>query len=93
MTTQPPVVLLPDAGPLITLAYADALDLLLKPGWPLKVVDMVLHEVTRNTTPTSEKIGRWVADQSIPVVTTRTYQYYRTVRKTRRRQPAQSQPR
>jgi len=27
------VALLPDAGPLITLAYADALDLLFKPGW------------------------------------------------------------
>ena len=70
------VILLPDAGPLITLAYADALDLLLKPGWPVQVVDMVLHEVTRNATPTSEKIGQWVASQSIPVLTTRTFQHY-----------------
>ena len=70
------VILLPDAGPLITLAYADALDLLLKPGWPVQVVDMVLHEVTRNATPTSEKIGQWVADRSIPVRTTRTFQHY-----------------
>ena len=51
------VVLLPDAGPLITLAYADALDLLFKPGWPIVLVDMVLHEVTRNQTPTSEKLA------------------------------------
>ena len=80
MSTLDRVVLLPDAGPLITLAYADALDLLETPGWPIKVVDMVLHEVTRNVTPTSEKIGGWVADRSIPIITTRTYQYYRTVR-------------
>ena len=53
----PNVVLLPDAGPLITLAYADALDLLFKPGWPIVLVDMVLHEVTRNQTPTSEKLA------------------------------------
>lgn len=79
MTPAPPeaqIVLLPDAGPLITLAYADALDFLLKPGWPVRVVDMVLHEVTRNATPSSEKIGQWVADQSIPVLTTRTFQHY-----------------
>lgn len=73
---EPLAVLLPDAGPLITLAYADALDLLLKPGWPVQVVDMVLHEVTRNATPTSEKIRQWVAGLSIPVLTTRTFQYY-----------------
>jgi len=77
-TASPPaVVVLPDAGPLITLAYADALDLLLKPGWPVNIVDMVLHEVTRNATPTSEKIGQWVERQSTPIVATRAYQHYR----------------
>lgn len=70
------VVLLPDAGPLITLAYADALDLQLKPGWPVQLVDMVLHEVTRNATPTSEKIGRWVVDHRIQVLTTRTFHHH-----------------
>jgi hypothetical protein len=70
------VVVLPDAGPLITLAYANALDLLLKPGWPVQVVDMVLHEVTRNATPTSEQIGQWVTGAHIPIVTTRTFQHY-----------------
>jgi hypothetical protein len=70
------VLLLPDAGPLITLAYADALDLLLKPGWPVKIVDMVLREVTRNATPTSERIRRWVAERSIPVLSTRVFQRY-----------------
>ena len=51
MTTTE-IVLLPDAGPLIMLAYADALDLLFKPGWTVALVDMVLQEVTRSATPT-----------------------------------------
>jgi len=74
-TSQKPVVL-PDAGPLITLAYADALDLLLKPGWPVRLVDMVLHEVTRNATPTSAKIAVWADQPSIAVQATRTFAHY-----------------
>jgi hypothetical protein len=80
------VVLLPDAGPLITLAYADALDLLFKPGWPVVLVDMVLHEVTRNQTPTSGKLAQWVAAGQvvagqvvagqISTRTTRTFQHH-----------------
>jgi hypothetical protein len=69
-------VVVPDAGPLIALAYADALDLLLKPGWPVLLVDMVLHEVTRNATPTSAGIAAWVADHSIETEATRTFAYY-----------------
>lgn len=72
--SKTPIVLLPDAGPLITLAYADSLDLLLKSGWPVNMVDMVLHEVTRNATPTSEKIRRWVVEHSIPILSTRVFQ-------------------
>lgn len=68
--------LLPDAGPLITLAYADALDLLSKPGWPIMLVDMVLHEVTRNQTPTSQKLARWVEGNTVEIRTTRTFQHY-----------------
>jgi len=64
-------VLLPDAGPLITLAYADALDLLLAPGWALALVDMVLHEVTRNETPTSHRLGEWASERGIAVLSTR----------------------
>jgi len=71
-----PAVLLPDAGPLITLAYADALDLLSKPGWPIVLVDMVLHEVTRNQTPTSEKLARWVEGNKVAIRTTRTFQHH-----------------
>lgn len=70
------VALLPDAGPLITLAYADALDLLFKPGWPIVLVDMVLHEVTRNQTPTSEKLAQWTAAGQVSVRPTRTFQHH-----------------
>jgi len=55
------IALLPDAGPLITLAYADALDVLFKPGWTVMLVDMVLHEVTRSQTPTSARLAAWAA--------------------------------
>lgn len=73
---QSPVIILPDSGPLITLAYAGALDLLLKPRWTVCIVDMVLDEVTRNDTPTSEQIGCWVEQQKLSVLPTRTYQSY-----------------
>ena len=70
------VALLPDAGPLITLAYADALDLLCKPGWPIVLVDRVLHEVTRNQTPTSEKLAQWAAAGHVSVRATRTFRHH-----------------
>ena len=70
------VALLPDAGPLITLAYADALDLLLKPGWSVELVDMVFKEVTRNKTPTSERIAAWVGENKLPVLATRVLDRY-----------------
>jgi len=77
MASTTTVTLLPDAGPLITLAYADALDLLLKPGWSVALVDMVLHEVTRNQTPTSTRIAAWARENSIPVLATNIYHRYR----------------
>lgn len=70
------LVLLPDAGPLITLAYADALDVLFKPRWSVMLVDMVLHEVTRNQTPTSKKLAKWAKSKKLPVVATKTFQHY-----------------
>lgn len=74
-----PVIILPDAGPLITLAYAQALDLLLKPGWSVRIVDMVLHEVTRNATPTSTLIAHWVASHDVTIINTRTYSHLQTL--------------
>lgn len=64
MPSPTDVILFPDAGPLITLANGDALDLLLKPGWTVSLVDMVLHEVTRNRTPTSLEIDAWVSNRA-----------------------------
>ena len=74
---KPEVLVLPDAGPLITLAYADALDLLFKPGWSVAIVDMVQHEVTRHDTPTSAKIAEWILENSLPIVETQIYASYR----------------
>jgi len=74
------VVLLPDAGPLITLAYADALDVLFKPRWSVMLVDMVLHEVTRNQTPTSNKLAKWAKSKKLPVAPTKTFQHYQQTR-------------
>ncbi|MFM7361811.1 MAG: hypothetical protein ACKO6F_02955 [Cyanobium sp.] len=59
-----------DAGPWITLAYADALELLLVPGWPLVMVDMVLEELTRSDTLTSDRIATWVRGHGIAVLST-----------------------
>jgi len=70
------VVLLPDAGPLITLAYAEALDVLFKPGWAVQLVDMVLHEVTRHATPTSQLLGAWARQHQLRVLATRTFEHY-----------------
>lgn len=72
MKADTTIVLLPDSGPLITLAYADALDVLFKPGWSVQVVDMVLHEVKRNKTPTSQAIAAWVKANMLPVLPTKT---------------------
>lgn len=77
MTGQAPTLILPDAGPLITLAYAESLDLLLKPGWPVWIVDMVLHEVTRNATPTSHAIAAWAGGSGAVARATRTFTHYR----------------
>jgi len=77
MASNQAVTLLPDARPLITLAYADALDLLLKPGWTVALVDMVLHEVTRNETPISARIAAWTRANGIPVLDTTVYRRYK----------------
>ncbi len=77
MSSAKDIALLPDAGPLITLACADALDVLFRPGWTVMLVDMVLHEVTRNQTPTSNKLAAWVASAQIPVMPTKTLEHFR----------------
>jgi hypothetical protein len=71
------VTVLPDSGPLTTLAYADALDLLLRPGWQVALVDMVLEEVTRNVTPTSERIASWIRNNGTAVLPTKVFEHYK----------------
>lgn len=90
MPSSADIALFPDAGPLITLAYADALDLLFKPGWSVLLVDMVVHEVTRNQTPTSEKLARWVETNQLPVVTTKICQHYQELLATGSEAPRKS---
>ena len=63
-------LLVPDAGPLITLAYADRLDLLLGLGVEVVVVDMAKVELTRHLTPTSEKILAFLAGNNVRVIET-----------------------
>ena len=65
--------MLPGAGPLITLAYADALDLLLKPGWRVTIVDMVFHELTRQPSPTRQKLCDWVQHHAIDSLPTQVF--------------------
>jgi hypothetical protein len=82
MKVDTTILLLPDAGPLITLAYANALDVLFKSGWPVQIVDMALHEVTRNKTPTSQVIAAWVKAHKLHIVPTKTHQHYRRTQAT-----------
>lgn len=73
---RPAPLLLPDAGPLITLTYAGRLDLLLRPAWSLRLVDMVLHEVTRHPTPSRDAITAFVQQHQPTIIETATYRQY-----------------
>ena len=84
------VVLIPDAGPLITLAYAESLDLLFKPGWSVALVDMVLHEITRIQTLSSERLAHWVETKGVPILPTEIYARYQNALKTDPVAPRQS---
>jgi len=90
MKVNTPILLLPDAGPLITLAYADALDVLFKPGWPVQIVDMVLYEVTRNQTPTSQAIGAWADENKLQILPTKIFQHYQQAQATGAATPKKS---
>jgi len=41
-------IIMPDAGPLISLAMGGALDTLLLVDVPIRIVDQVLYEVTKS---------------------------------------------
>lgn len=63
-------LIIPDAGPLITLAYAKRLDLLMALNLKVVVVDMVKHELTRRHTETSEEIINFFASNNIEIAET-----------------------
>ncbi len=88
-----PPLLLPDAGPLITLAYAGRLELLLRPGWPLRLVDMVLHELTRNATPTRDALQAFLAEHRPPVVGTETFAQHQRLLRRAAHEPVPATPR
>jgi hypothetical protein len=66
-------LIVPDTGPLITLAAADSLDYLLYPGVPVYVPDAVLYEATvRGDALGAQSVAAWVqghSQQVFPLVT------------------------
>ena len=63
-------LVIPDAGPLITLAYAGRLDLLLAMHIKVIIIDMVKIELTRHKTETSALILQFIVDNNIEIKTT-----------------------
>jgi hypothetical protein len=55
-------ILIVDTGPLKTLAYADRLELLLKPGLPVLVTDMVLDELRAKNKEGNVKALKFLED-------------------------------
>jgi predicted nucleic acid-binding protein len=54
-----------DTSPLITLALANELDVLLRAGVPIEIPDAVYIEATRvRTAPGANQIGAWINDHS-----------------------------
>lgn len=61
MTKRRVVLVVPDAGPLISLGKADKLDILLKLELPIYIVDQVHYEATRESKfPDARRIERFV---------------------------------
>ena len=62
-----PDIIVPDAGPLIHLAQADALPLLHQVGGRVVVADMVAFEVTQDLTkPGAERLNEWLRAGQTP---------------------------
>ncbi|MHB1124325.1 MAG: hypothetical protein ACYC0T_16635 [Ramlibacter sp.] len=58
-----------DSGPLITLAVADALDVLLAPKLPVIVPDMVRFEVIRDLSkPGAQDVADWIRENEGPAL-------------------------
>lgn len=67
-------VVLPDAGPLFSLASINALDLLLKLDMQIVLTDYVEWEATRSGSESAKRIAQWLADNKrmVEVVPTET---------------------
>jgi predicted nucleic acid-binding protein len=54
-------IIVTDTGPLITLAVADSLDVLLLPDLPVIIPDMVRHEVIQDLSkPGAALVAEWI---------------------------------
>ena len=63
MTGAPLTLIVTDTSPLITLALADSLDVLLRPNLPISIPDAVYVEATRvRGTPGAGRIVDWIND-------------------------------
>ncbi len=59
--TKPYSLIVTDTSPLFTLALAEALDVLLRPGMPIRIPDAVYIEATRvHGAPGAEQIVEWI---------------------------------
>ena len=77
-------IIVTDAGPLVTLAVAGALDTLLLPGLRVVIPDMVRFEVTRHLDkPGAQEILDWVRKnepEKVYIGTTETYEEFEILR-------------
>lgn len=61
--TKPFSLIVTDTSPLFTLALASSLDVLLRPGLPIRIPDAVYVEATRvHGAPGAEQIVEWIND-------------------------------
>jgi hypothetical protein len=59
--TKPYSLIVTDTSPLFTLVFAGSLDVLLRPGLPVRIPDAVFIEATRvHGAPGSEQIVEWI---------------------------------
>ena len=76
-----------DSGPLITLAVARSLDVLLLPGLPMIVPDMVRFEVIRDLSkPGAEEVAQWIRENEGPalrVASTEVFEEYQVLAQAR----------
>lgn len=77
-------IIVTDSGPLITLAVADALDVLLLPRLPVIIPDMVRFEVIQDLRkPGAREVARWIRahdGQGVRVASTEVFEEFELLR-------------